>query len=384
MWSESRAEAHLASHERFGMELGLARMQALLGVLGHPERAFRSVHVVGTNGKSSTARYAAGLLGLTGSRAGAYLSPHLVRWRERVQVDGRDLAAEPFAAAVQRVAGAAEGATQFEVLTAAAFVALADAGVEWAVVEAGLGGRLDATNVLGSEATVLTSVALEHTEHLGGTLAEIAREKLAVLRPGSVLVTGPLPGEAEREAATAAAALGARRIEVEGDPVDFRLTNAALARAVVAAVTETELVATWLPEVPGRLQVLARDPLTLLDGAHNPAGMVALAAALPAATEGRRPLVGLVSIVSDKDAAGMLDLLRPHLDALVLTRSANPRALAPEALATGGGEVVGDPRAALGRARVLAGPGGAVLATGSIHLVADLLAGEGSRAVTAY
>jgi len=375
-WSEPRAEAHLASLERFGMELGLERMEAMLAALGHPERAFRSIHVVGTNGKSSTTRYAAALLKAGGRRAGAYVSPHLVRWRERILLGDEPLAPAAFADAVRRAAEQGEGATQFELLTAAALLAFAEAEVEWAVVEAGLGGRLDATNVLGAEVVVLTSVALEHTEHLGSTVAEIAGEKLAVRRPGAALVAGPLPPELDGLVADAVrVAAGA----------DFRATNAALARAVVVAATGTAPpVAARLPEVPGRLQVIARDPLTLLDGAHNPAGMAALVEALPSATEGRRPLVGVVSVLAEKDAAGMLALLRPRLDALVATRSANPRALAPEALATGADEVVAEPRAALARARERAGRDGAVLATGSIHLVADLLAPEGSRALTAY
>ena len=385
-WSVERAEGHLASLERFGMRLGLERMRELLDRLGSPERAYPAIHVVGTNGKSSTTRYAAALLEAEGLRAAAYLSPHLVRWAERIRIAGEDLAPAAFAAAVQRAAQASAqvgGVSQFELITGAAFAAFAHAGVDAAVVEAGLGGRLDATNVLDSRVTVLTSVALEHTEHLGDSLAQIAREKLAVVRPGSTLVTGPLPDAAEDEVAR----LGVRTVRVPAAS-EFRETNLALAAAAVEAFLGRPLSAppATIP-VPGRLEVVSRDPLTLLDGAHNPAGMAALAAALPIATEGRRPLVGVVSVLGDKNAEAMLAALAPLLDRLVTTRTTNPRALDPEVLAgltSTPAEVVAVPPAALTRARALAGPDGAVLATGSIHLIADLVAPEGSRAPTSY
>jgi dihydrofolate synthase/folylpolyglutamate synthase len=350
-WDEDRAAAHLASLEQFGMRLGLARMRRLLAELSEPQAAYPAIHVVGTNGKSSTVRYAAALLEGAGLSTGAYLSPHLERWSQRIRIGGEDLAPDAFGAAVGRAAQAAarldavaaadDRVTQFELLTAAALTAFAEAGIDYAVVEAGLGGRLDATNVLASRVTVLTSVALEHTEHLGGTLALIAREKLAVLRPGTTLVTGPLDDEAETEAEAAAQRAGARRIRVPAPPgTDFRRTNHALARAAVRAAAPQRDWGEAPPddaalEVAGRLQVIAREPLTIVDGAHNPAGMAALAAALPALTEGRRPVVGLVSALADKDVAAMFAALEPLLDRLVLTRSTNPRALAPATLGVG-------------------------------------------------
>ena len=200
-WTPEDAERHLLSLELFGMRFGLDRMRRLLTVLGSPQAAFRAIHVVGTNGKSSTTRMAAAILRAHGLRTGAYLSPHLVAFGERVRVDDEDATPQAWAAAVQRAAAAAEkvertGAdddrvTQFELVTAAAFVLLADAGVEAAVVEAGLGGRWDATNVLDrSEVQVLTNVGLEHTRWLGPTIADIAREKLDVVRPRATLVVG--------------------------------------------------------------------------------------------------------------------------------------------------------------------------------------------------
>jgi dihydrofolate synthase/folylpolyglutamate synthase len=187
-WDLGRAEEHLLSLELFGMRFGLERMRRLLTVLGSPQERFRAVHVVGTNGKSSTVRFCAALLEAHGVRTGSYLSPHLTTFAERVRVGDRDLSGSEFGAAVQRAAAAAakvdrtspdgERVTQFELLTAAAFDELARHGVDVAVVEAGLGGRYDATNVLGAEVVVLTNVGLEHTRWLGPTIKDIAGEKL--------------------------------------------------------------------------------------------------------------------------------------------------------------------------------------------------------------
>src|SRR6201988_1116304 len=194
------AERYLLSLELFGMRFGLDRMRRLMTALGHPERSFKSVHVVGTNGKSSTTRMIAAILAHHGLRTGAYLSPHLVSFGERIRVDDDDLAPADFGAAVGRAAHAAElghrplepgdRVTQFEALTAAAYSELARRHVEVAVIEAGLGGRYDATNVIPSSVQVLTSVGLEHTRWLGPTLADIAGEKLDVVQPGGMLVLG--------------------------------------------------------------------------------------------------------------------------------------------------------------------------------------------------
>ena len=199
-WDLARAEEHLLSLELFGMRFGLERMRRLLTVLGSPQERFRAVHVVGTNGKSSTVRFTAALLEAHGVRTGSYLSPHLTSYAERIRVGDADVSGRDFAAAIQRAAAAAakvdrtltggERVTQFELLTAAAFSELARREVEVAVVEAGLGGRWDATNVLGAEVVVLTNVGLEHTRWLGPTIADIAGEKLAVVREGATLVLG--------------------------------------------------------------------------------------------------------------------------------------------------------------------------------------------------
>ena len=398
------AERYLLSLELFGMRFGLDRMRRLMTALGHPEQRFRSIHVVGTNGKSSTTRMIAAILAGHGIRVGAYLSPHLVSFSERIRIGDQDIEPAAFAAAVTKAAHAVElvdrslapddGVTQFEALTAAAYVELARRGVEVAVIEAGLGGRYDATNVIPSSVQVLTGVGLEHTRWLGPTVEAIATEKLDVVRPGATLVLGPdLHPDAAAVARSVAGERGARIVHADSDPGvpvgalgTFQRRNFAVARAAAEAflgALDPEAVAAAALEVrvPGRLQIVDQDPVTLIDGAHNPDGITALMASLPELMTGHDKLVAVVSILDDKDAAGMLGALIPASDALVLTSSQNPRALPPPTLQSlarqlGGpqSETVRDPRAALARARELAGPAGLVLATGSIYLVADLVA----------
>ena len=199
-WTKAQAERHLHSLELFGMRFGLDRMRRMMTALGSPQQRFDAIHVLGTNGKSSTTRMIAAILERHGLRTGAYLSPHLMSYCERVQIGERDLKDDAFADAVARAARAAERVnhtlagddhvTQFELLTAAALSEMAERGVEVAVVEAGLGGRYDATSVIDSRVTVLTNVGLEHTRWLGPTVRDIAEEKLAVVHPGGTLVLG--------------------------------------------------------------------------------------------------------------------------------------------------------------------------------------------------
>jgi dihydrofolate synthase/folylpolyglutamate synthase len=399
VWTLDRAEAHLLGLELFGMRFGLDRMRRLLTALGTPQERYGAIHVVGTNGKSSTVRMTAAILEAHGVRTGSFLSPHLSSFAERIRIGDADLAPADFGAAVQRAAAAAakvdrtleEGdrVTQFELLTAVALAEFAHRGVEVAVVEAGLGGRWDATNVLGAPVVVLTNVGLEHTRWLGPTVPDIAREKLAVVPPGATLVVGELDPEAEAEVAAAPAARVIRVAET-GAPSPlrgFQRTNFAVARAAAEArlgTLDEARVAAARVEVPGRMQVVSQDPLTVYDGAHNPSGIAALAAALPDVLEGRRPVV-VVSVLDDKDAAAMLRELLPHSAGAVFTRSGNPRALSPATLESlagqlgSAGEIEPDPHRAVQRARELAGPDGAVVATGSIYLVADLLGEPGAR-----
>jgi dihydrofolate synthase/folylpolyglutamate synthase len=397
-----QAEDYLLSLELFGMRFGLDRMHRLMTVLGLPQRRFASVHVVGSNGKSSTARFCAAILERHGLRTGSYTSPHLRSFRERIEVGEEPVSEADFAAAVTRAAEAAEmvnrtadaddHVTQFEALTAAAYHELARRGVAVAVIEAGLGGRFDATNVIPSKVQALTSVSLEHTRWLGPTLVDIAREKLAVVRDHSTLVVGELPPAvrdiAEQTASdrhapliTAASSHVALRAAGGFQHVNFGLAAAA-AEAFLGRPLEDGAVRSAAAEtvVPGRLEQVGELPLMLFDGAHNPSGAGALAASLPDVLGSRRPRVGVIGVLEDKDAAGMLGTLLPHFDSVVFTRPVNPRSLSPATLVTlaeklGGppAETVVDPRAALARARELAGADGAVVATGSIYLIADLV-----------
>jgi dihydrofolate synthase / folylpolyglutamate synthase len=433
-----QAEEYLLGLELFGMRFGLDRMHKLMTVLGLPQRRFASIHVVGTNGKSSTARFCAAILARHGLRAGSYTSPHLGSFRERIEVEEESVSEADFAAAVQRAAHAAElvnrtqepddCVTQFEALTAASYHELARRGVEVAVIEAGLGGRFDATNVIPSKVQVLTSVGLEHTRWLGPTVTDIADEKLAVVRDGGTLVVGDLEPGVFAAAKRIASQRQAKLLTTEGwatsVPISrhksphppwapraraahrdiamraagrFQRRNFALAAAAAEAFLGQPLDPAAVERagaetrIPGRLDVVGERPLTVYDGAHNPEGARALADSLDDVLGEHRPRIAVIGVLEDKDAAGMLDALLPHLDRAIFTRSSNPRSLPPATLATLAEKIsesgdrsapeasvpradtVADPRAAVDRARALAGPGGAVLATGSIYLVADLV-----------
>src|SRR4051812_19036149 len=343
-------------------EFGLGRIRRLLAEPGDPQDAFRAVHVVGTNGKTTTTRMCAALLAAEGKTAGGYTSPHVTGWAERIQVNGEPVDLE---AAIGRVRPAAEavGATQFEALTAAALAEFRAAGVDAAVVEAGLGGRLDATNVLDARVVVLTNVDLEHTDVLGGTREEIAREKLAVIRPGALVVLGEPEWEGlAREA-------GAASVLVTGK------SNLALALAAVdsflGAPVDARPAETTV--VPGRLERIGEKPLEVWDGAHNLAGVGYVLARLPA-----RRYVVVASILEDKEADRMLAALAALGDVFVATQSTNPRALKADDLAAAAArffdrvELEHDPVHARERARRLAGVDGAVFVTGSLYLLADL------------
>jgi dihydrofolate synthase/folylpolyglutamate synthase len=401
-----QAENYLLGLELFGMRFGLDRMRKLMTVLGLPQRRFASIHVVGTNGKSSTVRFLAAILERHGLRTGSYTSPHLRSFRERIEVGEQAISDERFGAAVasaahaaelvDRTAGPDDEVTQFEALTAAAYHELARSEVEVAVIEAGLGGRFDATNVIPSKVQVITSIGLEHTRWLGPTVEDIAEEKLAVVRDHATLVAGrldpPVRAVAERVVASRNARLVEPAAERAGGPVrlralgafqrrNFALAEAAaeafLGRALDPQAVESAAAAT---RIPGRLELVGERPLKIYDGAHNPGGAAALAEALPEVVGERRPRVGVISVLEDKDAAGMLRALLPGFDAAVFTRCSNPRSLPPATLDSLAGQlggppakVVADPLAAVDEARRMAGVEGAVVATGSIYLVADLV-----------
>jgi len=331
---------------------GLERMRALLRELGEPQRAFPAIHVVGTNGKSTATRMIEALLLADGLAVGSTVSPHVRAWSERIRVNGEDAG---FEASIERVRDAAERleATQFETITAAAFAEFAARAVDVAVVEAGLGGRLDATNVLDDTRVVLlTNVGLEHTEVLGETTEEIAREKLAVAHVKSIVVVSDnryvhlVPG----------------RPIILGGP---REAAEAFVGHAIAADVEVCL--------PGRLE---QGPGEMRDGAHNPDGARWLVERLPGADH-----TLCVSILGDKDADEMLRVLSRAGRRLVATQSSNARALSAEEVASRARryfdhvETVTDPDGAVARAHELGEP---VLVTGSLYLLADLEARGGA------
>ncbi len=405
-------ETYLDSLEPIGWRLGLERMHKLCTTLGMPQHRFASIHVVGTNGKSSVTRMSAALLEAHGLASGACVSPHPTRWSERVLLGTREIGAGAFAAAVARAAEAAqsvnrtlaegEAVTQFEVATAAAFLALASAGVEVAVIEAGLGGRLDATNTIPSRVTTLTSIGLDHTAWLGDTELAIAAEKLAVLRDSSTLVVGRVSPEVAALAECSAARRGARFIRAPEDPGAgvhllapgrFQRRNFALAATSVEAFLgrldqgAVASVAAGL-RIPGRLERLGEDPAIFLDVAHNPDGATALAEALPEVAAGL-PIIACLAILEDKDAEAMIAALAPALERVVCTelpgepgsRSASSgqrRSSTPAAALAAACERVGllaeaqpDLGLALARARALAAgpPPGMLIITGSHYLL---------------
>jgi dihydrofolate synthase / folylpolyglutamate synthase len=405
----------IAGLDLMGMRFGLERMNALMADLGQPCRDLPSIHVVGTNGKTSVTRMAAAFLTASGYRTGAYVSPHVVDWKERIALDGVDIPPPAFAAAATRVRNAAQrvpggAVTQFEALTALGLDAFARAGADAVVVEAGLGGRLDATNVIHSAVVALSSVDLDHTDLLGDTVSAIAGEKLGVAPRGfGGLVVGDQSPASMPQVRTAVEERGmsgwwlgqeitwedgndlpmivrtpngALRIDADM-PARWQRANLALAvgaaeRVLGRGLTE-DAIAAGLSRVsnPGRLQVIAGAPVVVLDGAHNPAGAQALADALPRVLGDVRP-VAVIGMMADKDAEGIVDALAPVIRSAHVTRASSGRAIRPEPIAQMflqrgvHADVVAGPARALEQARADAGPSGAVLVAGSLHLLSDL------------
>jgi dihydrofolate synthase/folylpolyglutamate synthase len=328
---------------------GLERMRALLAELGDPQAAYPAVHVVGTNGKSTATVTIEQLLLADGHSVGSTISPHVAGWSERIRVNGEEA---DFERAVGLVREPAErlGATQFEIVTAAALAAFAEAGVDAAVVEAGLGGRLDATNVLRTRVVLLTNVGLEHTDVLGDTVEAIAREKLAVAKDGAIVV---LPDE------TWAHLASGNEVRIGG------------AREAAEAFVGHSIAATPDVSLPGRLE---RREGEVRDGAHNADGVRFLVERLP---PGDHTVVA--SILADKAVDEMLRELRRVGTRFVATRSSSPRALPALDLAERARayfpvvEAVDDPARALARAHELGEP---VLVTGSLYLLGDLVQAE--------
>lgn len=391
--------------QRFGVRPGLERTRALLARIGNPGRRLRKVLVGGTNGKGSTARVLAACLVEQGISTGLYTSPHLIRPNERVVVGEQPVSEAELAAAVGALRPAADalGATFFEVLTVAALLLFEGRAVHTAVLEVGLGGRWDATNAVDPSLSVVTGVALDHTEVLGDTLALVAAEKAGILRPG-VPALSAAEGEARRALSTAAPEIpiawvdapdatlegweGSRFVLPTADgPLSLRtpligrhqVRNAALAAASALllgvgreAVARGVAHARW----PGRIERLAwRDRSVVLDGAHNPEAAAALVAAV-AELPGRVDLV-LVGVSRGKDVAGIVQALRPLGAPFLATRATHsPRAWPPDELAVafGTSDWAGDPAAALAQALARVPAGGTVLVVGSLFLVGEVRA----------
>ncbi|MGE0451020.1 MAG: folylpolyglutamate synthase/dihydrofolate synthase family protein [Vicinamibacterales bacterium] len=411
---------------QFGIKFGLDNIRALVEALDHPERSFRAVHIAGTNGKGSVSAMVEAALRAAGYRTGRYTSPHLTDIGERFAIDGRPAARDSLLTALERVRAAADALksrgllladpTFFEVTTAAAFVQFREAGADVAVVEVGLGGRLDATNVLTPEACAITSIALDHEQYLGNTLDAIAREKAGILKTDVPAVVGPVPVEAAHAIADRAEQVRAPlvrafdgvehdepAIDASGEAQSFRLRTprrdygkvrlALLGRhqldnAVVAVRLLEALEGRGMPvdashvlqalatvRWPGRLErVTTRDGrVAILDAAHNPAGAEALARHLAGT---KRPIV--FGTMRDKDASAMIGILARVASEFVVTQAANSRAVPAEAIADVARQaapdvpvhVASDASAALDRAWS-ASP--EIVVAGSIFLLGDVL-----------
>lgn len=407
----------------------LQRIQVLAGLLGDPQLSFPSVHIAGTNGKTTTTRLIDALLRAQGLRTGRFTSPHLESVTERIALDGHALSAERFVSGYAEVAGylpLADAATErplsfFEVLTGMAFAIFADAPVDVAAVEVGLGGTWDATNLVRAPVAVITPVDLDHTRLLGDTVGEIAAEKAGILKPGAIAVLGPQHAEAERvicdraaelavpvvrfgrdfDLAARSVALGGQQLTIQGLAASYPdvflplhgAHQAVHAACAVAAVEEffggralslsSVVEALGAADSPGRLEVVHRAPTVLLDAAHNPAGASALAAALPESFA-YDELIAVVGVFADKDVLGLLTALEGVVDVLVAAESSSPRALGAPELAALAGEVFGAGRVRLGGSLdaaladamqlATARPGGdrsLVLVTGSVVTVGE-------------
>jgi len=387
----------LQSH---GIKLGLQGIRTLLDRLDHPERGYRVALVGGTNGKGSVAAMIDAVLHAHGVRTGLYTSPHLVRPNERIRIDGSDLSDDELQRELATIRSVCElalrdGALEahpsfFEVMTAAALLAFRHAAIDVAVLEVGLGGRLDATNATEPSISAIVTIDLDHVAILGGTLSEIASEKAGIARPGCPLVSGVTQPVALETIRSRCAEIGAEFRDARAYPIpadlvlplagEHQRANTRVALATCAGLVElkSSLVLRGLSETrwPGRLQQVSGRPALLLDGAHNVAGAEALARYL--AAHRARPVL-LFGATSEKDPRSLLAPLAPHVVSVVTTRPGVLRAAAAEPLADAArslglqAECVPEPAEALARARQLAGERGLVLIAGSLYLVGTVL-----------
>ena len=413
----SSAVAYLYRLQKHGIKLGLVTMTALMVRLGMPQTRYRTLHIAGTNGKGSTAAMAAAVLQAAGYRVGLYTSPHLVEFRERIRVNGEMIAESRVAQLTEQLQALCQpdlSPTFFEYTTAMAFQYFADSGVDVAVLEVGLGGRFDATNVVMPMACAVTTISLDHQEYLGTTCSSIAFEKAGILKPGVPVVLGRIEDDAWR---TIDQAARERQAPVFRLNEDFRtegkeprlfsyrglgmqydrltcalegrhqLDNAACALALLGAAAPKGIAVTadavraglhavnWA----GRLEVVDRRPTILLDGAHNPAAATALADSLTRSDRSHpsRPVVLVLGMMRDKDHRGFVEPLRDLVDEVVLTQADLPRAATAQELRASLEGLLPHPHLApsisdaMALARQLATPDGLVCVTGSLMLVGE-------------
>jgi dihydrofolate synthase / folylpolyglutamate synthase len=412
------------------MVFDMRKIKDLMDVLGSPQRAYPSIHLTGTNGKTSTARMIDALLRAHGLHTGRYTSPHLETVRERISLDGEPISEERLVSVYEEVAPLAdlidarnsEPLTYFDMTTAMAYAAFADAPVDIAVVEVGLGGEEDATNVIDAGVCVMTPIGLDHTEWLGDTIEDIAWAKAGIIHKGATVITALQDEEAMRPILERCAEMGAtlaregsefgviERTQAVGGQVlvlqglkaryedlflplfgAHQAQNAALALASVEAFlgdqVQPDLVREGFAQVdsPGRLERVRSAPTILLDGAHNPHGMAATVAALEEEFTFRH-LVAVVAVMADKDVSGLLDLLEPVAARIVVTQNSSPRSMPVDQLAQVATDIFGEDRVtitqnmpdAIEEAVVIAEEdasgelsGVGVLITGSVVTVAD-------------
>ncbi len=397
---------------------GLDRIERLLDALGRPEQTFPAIHIAGTNGKGSVAAMLSAVLSRAGYRVGRFTSPELVDYRDRIEVDGEWIPKERFAEIVTRLSPGLAGAdppTEFEVLAAVAFRYFADEAVDIAVVEVGLGGRFDATNVVQPIVSVLTTVGRDHLDLLGDSIARIAWEKVGIVRRGVPLVVGDLPPAADAVVVSEARAVSARVVrashEIELAPIHrgldgarYRVRASGLPdeveipfppeyegenlRCALAAIRELRKAGWKIPDTaivaglrtvtwPGRFEVMGRAPLIVLDGAHNAPGAHALARAVERFFPPRPRRTLLFGILRNKEIGPVCDALFPQFPRIVLTRSSSPRALPPEELVPHARRwgiepiVTSDVRAGLAAAVSDLGGEDGLLVTGSLTVVQE-------------
>jgi dihydrofolate synthase/folylpolyglutamate synthase len=407
MMSFEEALAYLLSlgHETLTIKLGLRNTEVLLAALGNPHKDFPSVQIAGTNGKGSTAVMLDSICRAAGIRTGLFTSPHLISITERIRVNGADISENEFARLTSQVKETAEALvsagelaarpTFFEHVTAIALLAFREAKVDLAILETGLGGRLDSTTAAGADVVAITPIAMDHEEYLGATLAEIAGEKAAIIKPGVIAIVAPQTEEARDVVLEQCKRAGVIPEFVNANSAyDFALpglrgkhqiVNAATATAIAKALRtkafeiSSEAILDGLKSAthPGRLELWPGEPQVLFDGAHNPAAAHALRNYLDEFVS--VPITMIFGAMRDKALKEMAEILFPAADELVLTQIENPRAASIEAMQSALPQdlnarihVAGSVSEALRTAKVITLPGGLVCVTGSLYLIGEV------------